>query len=232
MAGRRVVRGVLQLTHPISNAYLLDGGSGLVLVDCGMPGRLAELRREIERARHVAGRDLAAIVITHAHVDHAGSLARLAATVHAPVLVGTRDAARIREGGVPPASKPTGPLGRLMAAMSPGFAIEASRVDALVEDGSEVPGAPGMRAIATPGHTPGHTSFLWPEQGGVLFAGDVAVNVLGLRESFVHDDRQVARATLARLAELEFEVAVFGHGPPIVGHAVAHFRRLAERLAR
>jgi glyoxylase-like metal-dependent hydrolase (beta-lactamase superfamily II) len=232
MVRRGVVRGVLQLPHPISNAYLVDGGQGLVLIDTGMPGRARELRREIERAGRTAGRDLAAIAITHAHVDHAGSLARLAATLEVPVLVGMLDSWIVREGGVPPAPTPTGLLGRVMARLSPGFAIEASRVDVRVQDGDEVPGAPGMRAIHTPGHTPGHTSYLWPQNGGVLFAGDVAFHMLGLRESFVHDDRQQARETLARVAALDFEVAVFGHGPPIIGRAAARFRRLAERLAR
>ena len=232
MASRRVVAGVLQLASPASNAYLLDGGEGLVLVDTGVAGRAGELRREIERAARTTGRELAAIAITHAHVDHAGSLAALAATVEAPVLVGLMDAPLVRGGGVPPTPTPTGFLGRVMARFAPGFAIDATRVDIEVRDGDAVPGAPALRAMHTPGHTPGHTSFLWPEQGGVLFAGDVAVHVLGLRESFVHADREQARLTLGRLAALDFEVAVFGHGPPITRGATARFRRLVERLAR
>lgn len=232
MAPRSILQGVLQLPHPVSNAYLVDGGDGLVLIDTGMPGRAGELRRMIERAGRSAGRDLAAIAITHAHVDHAGSLARLAALFEVPVLVGTLDAAMIREGGVPPAPTPTGPLGRVMAILSPGFAIEAARVDVRVGEGDRVPGAPGLQALHTPGHTPGHTSYLWAEHGGVLFAGDVAVSVLGLRESFVHADQGQARQTLARIAALDFDIAVFGHGPPITGRAAVRFRRLAERLAR
>lgn len=232
MAGRDVVRGVRQLPHPVSNAYLLDGGEGLVLIDTGMTGRAGELLREIARSARATGRELAAIAITHAHVDHAGSLARLAAAVTVPVLVGALDVPLIRDGGVPPTPTPTGPLGRIMSLFSPGFAIEAGRVDLWVREGDPVPGAPGLRALHTPGHTPGHTSYLWPERGGVLFAGDVAVHVLGLRESFVHADREQARQTLERLAALDFEVAVFGHGPPITGRAAARFRGLVERLAR
>jgi glyoxylase-like metal-dependent hydrolase (beta-lactamase superfamily II) len=75
-------------------------------------------------------------------------------------------------------------------------------------------------------------SFLWPEEGGVLFAGDVAVHLLGLRESLVHADREQATASLARLAALDFEVAVFGHGPPITRRAATRFRTLVEKLAR
>ncbi len=66
----------------------------------------------------------------------------------------------------------------------------------------------------------------------MLFAGDAAANVLGLREGFVAADRRQAARSVARLAALDFEVAVFGHGPPITGRAVSHFRLLADELAR
>jgi glyoxylase-like metal-dependent hydrolase (beta-lactamase superfamily II) len=232
MARRSVVRGVWQLPSFVSNAYLLDGGDGLVLVDTGMARRADELRREIDRFARGLARDLAAIAITHAHADHAGSLAELAATYPVPVLAGILDAPVLRRGGLPPVPAPTGLVGRLMAGLSRAVEVDACRVDVEVAEGDTVPGAPALRAISTPGHTPGHTSFLWQEQGGVLFAGDIAVNVLGLRESFVHADREQARQTLARVAELDFEVVVFGHGPPIVGRATSHLRRLAERQAR
>jgi len=232
MASRRVVNGVLQLASAASNAYLLDGGDGLVLVDTGLRGRAAELRREIDKAGRTVARDLAAIAVTHAHADHAGSLAQLADTYRVPVLAGILDAPAIRRGGMPPKPTPTGFVGRIMAPLSQRVDVDACRVDIEVGDGDGVPGAPGLRALHTPGHTPGHTSFLWPEEGGVLFAGDVAVHVLGLRESFVHADREQATATLGRLAALDFEVAVFGHGPPITRRATARFRRLVEKLAR
>jgi len=232
MAGRRVVQGVLQLPHPVSNAYLLDGGEGLVLVDTGMRGRAGDLRREIDRVARSAARDLAAIAITHAHADHIGSLAQLAAVIDVPILAGSIDAPVIRAGGALPKPIPTGPLGRLMAIVAPRLEVDPARVDVALRDGDGVPGAPGLEAIHTPGHTAGHTSFLWPDEGGVLFAGDVAVHVLGLRESFAHADREQARLSLAKLAALDFRVAVFGHGPPIVGGAVTRFRRLVERQAR
>jgi glyoxylase-like metal-dependent hydrolase (beta-lactamase superfamily II) len=232
MAPRTVVPGVAQLAHPASNAYLLDGGEGLVLVDTGVPGRAARIEAEIGRLRRAVGRDLSAIAITHAHTDHAGSLGRLADVFAVPVLVGELDAGAIRAGGLPPATTPTSRLGGILMRVAPRATIDAARVDLEVADGDPVPGAPGLLAIATPGHTPGHVSWLWPEHGGVLFAGDVAASVLGLRESFVHADRAQAARTLARLATLDFAVAVFGHGPPIHGRAVTHFRRLVEAQAR
>lgn len=227
-----IVRGVFKVRGVVANAYLLDGGEGLVLVDTGMPGRAGAILRQVDAVRRAVGRDLRSIVLTHAHLDHAGSLAALAAAVDVPVVVGELDAPLIADGGIPPLPKATGPLGALMLPFAARLPIRAARVDRIVRDGDPVPGAPGMSAIHTPGHTRGHTSFLWPGHGGVLFAGDAAVDYLGLREAFVVDDRVQARASLAKLAALDFEVALFGHGAPIRGTASARFRRLVERLAR
>jgi glyoxylase-like metal-dependent hydrolase (beta-lactamase superfamily II) len=232
MARRSVVPGVYQLANPASNAYLVDGGEGLVLVDTGVPGRGPGIAQEIESVGRSAGRDLAAIAITHAHADHAGSLAQLAEAFPVPVLAGAPDAALIRTGGAPPSGVPTSLFARVLFRIIAPATLEAGRVDVEVVEGTMVPGAPGLHALLTPGHTPGHVSFFWPEHRGVLFAGDIAANVLGLRESFVHADRAEALRSLTRIAAMDFEVAVFGHGPPISGRAVAQFRRLVEEMAR
>jgi glyoxylase-like metal-dependent hydrolase (beta-lactamase superfamily II) len=231
MGSRRVVHGVFQLPHPISNSYVLDGGDGLVLIDTGYRGRALEARREVDRAARSIARDLTAIAITHAHADHTGGLAGLAAEFDVPILAGALDAPAIRAGHSV-TGEPTGILGRLMRVGTRRMTVDPARVDILVDEGDPIPGAPALRVIATPGHTPGHLSFLWPAEGGVLFAGDIAFHALGLRESFVHADREAARLSLAKVAALDFEVAVFGHGPPFVGGAVARFRRLVERQAR
>ena len=47
-------------------------------------------------------------------------------------------------------------------------------------DGQVLPVAGGLRVVHTPGHSPGHASYLH-EQTGVLITGDAIFNVLGLR---------------------------------------------------
>jgi hypothetical protein len=47
----------------------------------------------------------------------------------------------------------------------------------------------------------------------------------------VDEDPAQADRSFALLAGLEFDVAVFGHGRPIVGSAGRRFRRAARRLA-
>lgn len=230
MALEEIVRGVFGVPRVVAGAYVLDTGDGLVLVDTGMPGRASAILRHLDAVRRAVGRDLRSIVLTHAHLDHAGSLAAVAAAVDVPIAVGELDAPLIAAGGVPPLPRATGPVGALMLPFAARLPIRAARVDRAVRDGDPIPNAPGLHAIHTPGHTSGHTSFLWPGHGGVLFGGDVAVNHFGLRESFVVADRAQARATLQRLAALDFEVVLLGHGAPIRGQASARFRRLVERL--
>jgi glyoxylase-like metal-dependent hydrolase (beta-lactamase superfamily II) len=107
-------------------------------------------------------------------------------------------------------------------------------VDVEVADGEELAIAGGIRALHTPGHTPGHLAFLLPRDGGVLFAGDAAANVfrLGMPIGMFTADRQQAKESVRKLAALEFEVACFGHGRVLKGEANLKFRRLAEKLAR
>jgi glyoxylase-like metal-dependent hydrolase (beta-lactamase superfamily II) len=101
-----------------------------------------------------------------------------------------------------------------------------------VTDGAELPAAGGIRAVHTPGHTTGHVSYLWPD-GGVLFVGDAATNMFRrLNVAPINEDDAAARASFAKLAELDFRVACFGHGSPIRGRAVDRFRRRLEKVAR
>jgi glyoxylase-like metal-dependent hydrolase (beta-lactamase superfamily II) len=86
----------------------------------------------------------------------------------------------------------------------------------------DVPGRPVP--VATPGHTSGHCSFDLPDRG-VLIAGDAFVTVDLLRRRprlgpmpavFDHDPAQSMRS-LRRLAMLDAEIVLPGHGAPFHG---------------
>src|SRR5215210_8596070 len=59
--------------------YLIEGGRGRVLVDCGMFQGLKELRERNWQEPPFDPRSLDAVLITHAHIDHTGYLPRLVA---------------------------------------------------------------------------------------------------------------------------------------------------------
>jgi glyoxylase-like metal-dependent hydrolase (beta-lactamase superfamily II) len=94
-------------------------------------------------------------------------------------------------------------------------------------DGEELPFA-GLRAIHTPGHTAGHLAFLLPCGGGVLFVGDAAVNFGRLAPPLIAEDFAETERSLRKLADLDFRVAAFAHGRPILNGASERFRRAAR----
>jgi glyoxylase-like metal-dependent hydrolase (beta-lactamase superfamily II) len=111
-------------------------------------------------------------------------------------------------------------------------APEPAPVDDVVTTDGYAP-LPGFTALHTPGHTAGHLSFLLDRAGGILFAGDAAAGKRGGRiggaPKMVSADLGEQAKSVARLAELEFEHAVFGHGRAVTGRAVERFREYVAR---
>jgi glyoxylase-like metal-dependent hydrolase (beta-lactamase superfamily II) len=229
MSLHRVVAGLHRLPLGGVNAYLLDTGS-ITVVDSGYPKRADRILTAVVSLRRTPA-DVGSILITHYHHDHAGSLAALRSATGGTVHVHPLDAGPIRQGTAPPRPHPNTLAATLARPFVRDHALEATVVDVELSDGQELPDAGGLRVIHSPGHTPGHVSLLWPERGGVLIVGDAAANVLRLGPAFTDEDRVRAAASFRRLAQLEFEAAVFGHGRPITGQANARFRRFVEAHA-
>ena len=79
------------------NAFLIDAGDGLVLIDAGLKGsppRISEAIYALDRLPQ----DVVAIVVTHAHRDHVGGLAEMKRRTGAEVWMHPADAALVRDG--------------------------------------------------------------------------------------------------------------------------------------
>lgn len=233
-----VVPGVyaIKIRGGYVNAYLIVQEEA-VLVDSGLPGQASKVLSSLRAVGRPAG-GLGHILITHHHVDHAGSLAALVEATQAHVYVHPLDAPIVRgERDVPgpnPKSKLGKALGPLVMRLTPRRLPDVV-IDHEVSDGEELPVAGGITAVHTPGHTAGHTAYLWRGAHGVLFAGDAAGHIfgrLGPPFGMFTEDMDQAKESMRKIAALEFETACFGHGGVIKGKAHAAFRRYIERMAR
>jgi glyoxylase-like metal-dependent hydrolase (beta-lactamase superfamily II) len=212
----------------VGRAYLVEDDRGLAMIDSSEPGKFEAIEREIKQIDRRID-DVHTIVVTHWHTDHAGNgeqiRQRTGATVYAhPVDAGVIDGRTSRP-------ERDGFLERLSGKMAK--SMDRYTIDHEIGEGSTVPIAGGLRVIETPGHTAGHISLVWPERR-VLFAGDAFGNYFGLRRPFwlSTEDMAQARASIYKLAGLDFDHALPGHGNPVINHAGEKVRMWAQRWVK
>jgi glyoxylase-like metal-dependent hydrolase (beta-lactamase superfamily II) len=210
------------------NAYLLCSDDGLTLIDTGPAGSVERIAHMLDTLGYTLNH-ISAIVVTHAHADHAGSLAELQACSTAPVWMHPLDAALVRTGVAMRVSTNPTPgiinqlIYRLTIARTP-RTVTPARIHHELEDGAVLAVGGGLRVIHAPGHSAGQIALLWPASGGVLFAADAAINVAGLALFPAYENLALGKESLARLAGHTFAIACFGHGRPITRAADRRFR--------
>lgn len=218
-AAVRLADGVWRIpTAPgdMINSFALAGSDGgVTIVDAGLKLALARKRLVVGLAAIGAGpADVRRVVVTHAHPDHVGGLAALVEQTGCEVLAHERESVYLRDGRSP----------RIRRGRSRGFPKVIVTTE--FQHGALLPG--GLRAVHTPGHSPGHTALLH-EGSGVLFTGDAVINVRGVHYApgFLCTDADRNRQSADQLGELDFEVAAFAHGPELRRDARAAVRALA-----
>ncbi len=157
---------LFQLTHlGAINCYLVREDDGFTLIDTGWPGSQAQ---PIIQEAHKLGLPIVRIVLTHAHIDHVGSLDALHdALPNAQVAISERDARFLSGDKSLDPSEPQVPL-------RGGYTVCKTKPALLLHEGDRIG---SLEVIATPGHTPGHIAFL-DTRDRAVFAGD-AFQTLG-----------------------------------------------------
>ncbi|MEW2398139.1 MBL fold metallo-hydrolase [Streptomyces sp. NPDC046862] len=215
----QVLPRLRMLRFPVGAAYLWRDDDELTLIDTGT----ADCAAQIEDALNG---ELRRIVLTHWHEDHTGAAAELAARHGAEVVAHRLEAPVVRGevAGVPPTLQDFEiPI---RAALPPLPPAPPCRVDREVEHGDELAFGGGAVVIAVPGHTDGSIALHLPGPG-VLFTGDAVANIGRTMLGVFNTDRSRAVESLQRLAQLEVDSVLFGHGEPIVHGAAAALRGAA-----
>jgi len=196
----------------VNSFVLVEADGRATLVDAGT--RRAP-KRVVAALEHigVAPDDVTRLLVTHAHPDHVGGLSGLRGRTGATVAVHERDAAYVREGRGPVLDRRT--LGGRLVRHNAGFA--PTPVEEELVDGQLLDVAGGLRVLHTPGHTPGHIALLH-EPTRVLITGDSVWNAFNRMRwpvSWLCTDAALNRQTAHALAEADYDVAAFTHGPEI-----------------
>lgn len=224
-------------TIQIVNIHLVgDPETGdFVLVDAGMPDSADEIISVIEERFGKESRPKA-IILTHGHFDHVGSIIELINHYNIPVYAHELELPFLT--GVKRYPEPDSTVeGGMVAKMSKMFPNEpinlGNNVEMLPADGS-IPHMPGFKWIHTPGHTPGHVS-LFREMDGALIVGDAFVTVkqdelykvitqkqeINGPPRYLTTDWHAAKESVKKLAALRPQAAVTGHGLPMTGETLS-----------
>jgi glyoxylase-like metal-dependent hydrolase (beta-lactamase superfamily II) len=238
---RDIAPGVHLLQHASTNAYLIEEGDAVTLVDSLFPAS----RRHLVRALAAIGRgtaDVRALVLTHAHFDHLGMAAGLRDEgvpiwlhpADAPIAAHPYSYRPARSRLLYPLRFPSGvPILTAMVTVG-ALGVQGIREHSALEHGTtlDVPGRP--RILATPGHTDGHVALHLPDRDAVI-VGDALVTLdpytakTGPRvvAAAATNDPELALASLAVLEGTGATAVLPGHGDPWlrgIGPAVAAAR--------
>lgn len=244
-----VAPGVWGMKIVFVNIYLIaaweEGGNNWVLVDAGLKGSGKKIKRLAEELFGPGTRP-AAILLTHGHFDHTGSLGELLNFWNVPVYSHYLELPYLK--GIshypPPDPMVGGGLMSIMSWMFPRRPKDLKRKVHRLGTEDKVPGLPGWKFIHTPGHSPGQVSF-FREQDKTLIAADAFVTTrqesvfsvitqkrrLSGPPKYFTTDWNAAKRSAELLAALEPESAASGHGYPMYGEELrSALKNLADNF--
>ncbi len=183
-----------------TNCYLVSDKNGAaVVIDPG-----AEADRILRMAER-NGVTISAVLLTHGHYDHIGAVDEICEKTNAPLMIHCLDEEMLLD-----AEKNLSSL-----FMRHPFTL-SKKVDRLLSEGDEiVVGELHFTVLHTPGHSNGSICFLCKEgEETVLFSGDTLFYLSYGRTDQYSGSEMVIKASLSRLAHLDYSGPVYcGHGP-------------------
>lgn len=227
-----VTEGVWGIRDVMVNVYLVaNPDKSWVLVDAGLKSAFKKIR-DVAAQLFGEGIGPSAVILTHGHFDHVGSLEAVIREWQVPVYAHLLETPYLTGKSEYPPADPSvgGGLMSLMAGLYPNDPIDLIDAVKSLPLNGEIPFMPEWKYIHTPGHAPGHIS-LWRERDRLLIAGDAFVTtkqesafsvltqrkvVSGPPKYFTCDWYQADKSVNA-LADLSPEIVATGHGKPMYG---------------
>ncbi|MFD2044292.1 MBL fold metallo-hydrolase [Ornithinibacillus salinisoli] len=230
--GQEVAADVYYYTDQIVNIIFIGNPTEekWYLIDAGMPGSTEEIKRVIAN-RFGESSKPEAIILTHGHFDHVGTITDLIEEWKVPVYAHELEFPYLTGEKSYPEPDVTVEGGMLakISAMYPNESIDIGKyVKPLPTD--HIPGLPEWKIIHTPGHSPGHVS-LFRETDSLLISGDALITVR--QDSFykvltqqpevngppryLTTDWKAAKTSVEKLTSLNPNTVIPGHGQAMGG---------------
>ena len=217
----KIVPNVHLIPNIVANPYLIVDPDGLTLIDTGLPGSQKKILNYISGLSRSPS-DLKRIIITHADMDHTGSLSALKKASGARVYASAVESEAMSKGRPSRQIKPKNFFRRLlMGVVSRFMKATPLRADEILSEGQVLPVLGGLHVLETPGHTAGHISLFSPSTG-ILFTGD---SIVARGEGLVRSlqpltwDEAKADELARKQAALGACIVCSGHGPVVMDAA-------------
>ena len=183
------------------NTYLVGNG-GKVMID---PGHRHLFTNVVDGMRS-DGFDPDAvelILATHSHPDHFESVENFMDKPEVRIALHRDEQEFLEKAGIE--------FARMLGMPTPKY-----RVDLDLSEGELNADGIKLKVFHTPGHSPGHVC-LYLEAEKILFAGDLIFNQGVGRTDFPGGDGALLKKSIRRMAELDIETILSGHGPMVQG---------------
>ena len=246
-----VTPGVWGMKTVFVNIFMIATGNGndWVLVDAGLKGFANNIQK---MAAELFGPNNPpeAIILTHGHFDHVGTIKKLLMVWDVPVYAHPLELPYLTGNSayLPPDPTVGGGLMSALSVIYPKKPIDLGINVRVLPENNSVPFLPEWLWVFTPGHSPGHVS-LWRQREKLVIAGDafvttkqesafsVAVQKLELSgpPKYFTADWIAAAASVKKLRDLQPAIAATGHGKPMYGkelseglnYLIDHFEQTA-----
>jgi len=211
-----------KLNLGIANVYIVKGETKTVVIDTGQAGQAKKIVNRLAQLG-VSPQDVSLILLTHAHIDHAGSAAALQKLTGAPLAVHAADSEMLQRGSNG-AMQSLGFEARLLYKFI-SVPFPKSKADLFVDENTDL-SAYGIkgRILHTPGHSAGSISVVLEDGsaviGDVLRGGALGGAVMWHMPRYpyyLYDvaDKKIIRASVRKLLDAGAQKFYVGHGGPM-----------------